>query len=385
MTEIVMNQSDLAAAIAERLKSEVIQAVKAAQVGYATGAVETGETANERSFGDFLKCIASGDDHRLATVYKSVKALSTSSGTDGGFLVPTEFASQIRQVADQMLFGQLEAAGLGPTMLRTSAAELRLPVLKQDAVPDSSSSALIGGVRLIWREQGEAAQESQPAFEQRTFRPYSCDAYTAASVELVADAPQALQSFLTTLFGQAYGIIKMQTMLRGTGVGQPLGIIGHPATITVARSTDTDPVIRDTQTVLSIIQRHLPSATRRVWLAHPFWRARLMQVRRGDTLAYTNTASGDMLFGIPIYYSEHLPHVSDAGSLLLADLSYYLMVEREGYTVAYSEHARFLNRQGVWIFGARLDGAPLLNGPMVLADGSGTNTVSPFVAVASGT
>jgi len=61
------------------------------------------------------------------------------------------------------------------------------------------------------------------------------------------------------------------------------------------------------------------------------------------------------------------------------------MVERASFSVAFSEHVRFLKRQSVWLFGVRIDGAPLVNAPLILADGAGNNTVSPFVEIAAGT
>ena len=174
MTEIVMNQSELAAEIAARLRDEVAAAVKAQSVGVATTA--TTAEGEGVSFGDFLKCVATNDVQRLRAVYKSVKALDETTGAVGGFLVPTQFEERIRAVGAPMLFDQLVAAGRGPLVLRTNAAELALPVLEQDQAPNVESSALVGGVRLIWREQSADVQESEPKFEQRIFRPHSADA-----------------------------------------------------------------------------------------------------------------------------------------------------------------------------------------------------------------
>jgi len=385
MTEIVMNQSELAAEIAARLRDEVAAAVKAQSVGVATTPVAEGEGV---SFGDFLKCVATNDVQRLRAVYKSAKALDETTGASGGFLVPAQFEERIRAVGAPMLFDQLVAAGRGPLMLRTNAAELALPVLEQDQAPNVESSALVGGVRLVWREQSADVAESEPRFEQRIFRPHAADAYVAASTELISDAPQALEDTLVTLFGRAYAVLRARVMLRGTGVGQPRGIVGHPATISVARSTTGTQVERDTATILDMIQRLLPGSATAVWIAHPFWRARLMATRLSETLLYTvngqSLVYGDTLAGIPIAYSEHLPEVTGAGSLILADLSYYAMVERAGFSVAFSEHVRFLKRQSVWLFGVRIDGAPLVNAPLILADGAGNNTVSPFVEIAAG-
>jgi HK97 family phage major capsid protein len=380
MTEIVMNQSELAAEIAARLREEVAAAVKAQNVGVATPVAE-----GEGSFGDFLKCVATNDVQRLRAVYKSAKALDETTGASGGFLVPTQFEERIRSVGAPMLFDQLVAAGRGPLMLRTNAAELALPVLEQDQAPNVESSALVGGVRLIWREQSADVSESEPRFEQRIFRPHAADAYVAAATELITDAPQALEDTLVTLFGRAYAVLKARVMLRGTGVGQPRGIVGHPASISVARATGGTQVENDTNTILAMIQRLLPGSATAVWIAHPFWRSRLMATRLAETLLYTvngqSLVYGDTLAGIPIAYSEHLPAVADAGSLILADLSYYAFVERASFSVAFSEHVRFLKRQSVWLFGVRIDGAPLVNAPLILADGAGNNTVSPFVEI----
>ena len=386
MTEIVMNQSELAAEIAARLRDEVAAAVKAQNVGVATSA--TTAEGEGVSFGDFLKCVATNNIQRLRAVYKSTKALDETTGASGGFLVPTQFEERIRAVGAPMLFDQLVAAGRGPLILRTNAAELALPVLEQDQAPNVESSALVGGVRLIWREQSADVQESEPKFEQRIFRPHSADAYVAAATELITDAPQALEDTLVSLFGRAYAVLKARVMLRGTGVGQPRGIVGHPAAISVTRATGGTQVENDTNTILQMIQRLLPGSATAVWIAHPFWRSRLMATRLSETLLYTvngqSLVYGDTLAGIPIAYSEHLPTVTSAGSLVLADLSYYAMVERASFSVAFSEHVRFLKRQSVWLFGVRIDGAPLVNAPLILADGAGNNTVSPFVEIEAG-
>jgi hypothetical protein len=90
----------------------------------------TDNTDATASFGDFLKSVAYNDTRRLRAIYKSAKALDETTGAGGGFLVPTQFEDRIRAVGAPMLFDQLVAAGRGPLMLRTTAAELALPVLR---------------------------------------------------------------------------------------------------------------------------------------------------------------------------------------------------------------------------------------------------------------
>ena len=88
-----------------------------------------------------------------------------------------------------------------------------------------------------------------------------------------------------------------------------------------------------------------------------------------------NTASG-------MYVTEKLPALNTAGDILLVDPTYYLIGDRSGVAIAYSEHYKFVNDQGTWRFVKRVDGQPWVNAAITLQDG--TRTVSPFVALAAG-
>ena len=65
--------------------------------------------------------------------------------------------------------------------------------------------------------------------------------------------------------------------------------------------------------------------------------------------------------------------------MLLADFSYYLIGDRGGLQIDFSEHYKFINNQGTWRFTKYVDGQPWMSQAMYLADGS--NQVSPFVSL----
>ena len=103
------------------------------------------------------------------------------------------------------------------------------------------------------------------------------------------------------------------------------------------------------------------------------------QAGGGVDLVQPREAVPNQILGLPIVYSEHVPVADSAGDAILADLAAYLIFDRQGMQIAYSEHSAFLTDQGTWRFTKRLDGQPWLKGPIYLADPGGATTVSPFL------
>jgi len=87
------------------------------------------------------------------------------------------------------------------------------------------------------------------------------------------------------------------------------------------------------------------------------------------------------IFGRPLFLTEHAQTLGTVGDLYYADLSYYVIGDRQGVTIASSDHYRFANGETVWRFTERLDGAPWLDSAITPQHGS--NTLSPFVALAT--
>ena len=86
------------------------------------------------------------------------------------------------------------------------------------------------------------------------------------------------------------------------------------------------------------------------------------------------------LFGRPVVPIEQCSDLGEAGDILLADLSQYLLIDKGGVNAASSIHVRFLNDEQVFRFIYRVDGQPLWNKPITPYKGSAT--LSPFVALA---
>jgi hypothetical protein len=57
----------------------------------------------------------------------------------------------------------------------------------------------------------------------------------------------------------------------------------------------------------------------------------------------------------------------------------YVVFQRSGLRVRYSEHAAITAGKGTWVFDERSDGMPWVANAITLADPQGSFTQSPFV------
>jgi HK97 family phage major capsid protein len=210
--------------------------------------------------------------------------------------------------------------------------------------------------------------------------------YTEVSDELLEDSAISISDFFNSELGFVGGAGWMEdfAFLRGTGAGQPLGVINAGATITVARASVGTP-IQYIDTV-NMLENFLPSG-RGVWFANQTTLSNLMTMQHpsGQYVWQPNLQAGvpSLLHGMPIVFTEKLPTVGNAGDLLLADWRYYLVGDRQATTIDNSMHARFQYDLTAWRMVHRVDGQPWLSAPLTLQDG--TAQVSPFVILGAKT
>lgn len=344
---------------------------------------------NVKSFADWLIAVQRGDKKRLTTVYKSaytdfggdglaIKDMGENSGGTGGYLVPTEYEPLLAKI-------DAEAAIVEPRArpVRMGAAIRKVPMLKQTANPGSGAgnSAFFGGMTFTWEPENTdvSADKSDPSFEMIEFIARKLTGLTVSSNELTEDAP-TLEAELTQLFGEGLAHAKDYFYLRGSGVGQPLGILNAPATYALTRAASGNNV--DIADVAGLMARMIPGGIAgAVWISHPLNIADLIQMVLGQQPVFQPDAHGPVvgtLLGRPLMFSEYLPAPGSAGDFGLYSLPFYGCGIRRGVAIAMSEHARFDKDQITWRITYRGDGKPLLDSTLKLADGSNT-VVSPFV------
>ena len=153
--------------------------------------------------------------------------------------------------------------------------------------------------------------------------------------------------------------------LRGTGAGQPLGVINAPRTITVANDTGQAASSIVYENIVTMHSRLHPQCLgRAVWIANPTALPQLLQLSvpvgtGGSHVPVLNETAGTYsILGRPLLLTSKLPALGTRGDLMLVDRSQYVIGESPGIVVASSDHHKVLQGQRVWLAFTRIDGQP---------------------------
>lgn len=403
MSAIAIDANEVASAIAPLISSSIVdQVLKRLEElpperrggVIVAGASPDGGTADKelKSFGDFLLAVKRNDRTRLTKVYQAqyvaegrdgeLKAtVAEGSGSTGGYLVPQQFLPELMSIAGESSIVRPRATKI-PMVSRT----LLVPALDQTITPGAGQSAFYGGVVAKWTGEQGAITEAEPQFKQVELIANKLALYSQTTNEASADSAITIEALLKTLYGGAIGWTEDYNFIRGDGVAKPLGILNANATIGVTRTTSNQFKIDDAANMLS---RLAPgSLANACWIIHPFLMPYLVKLVVSGTgtgavawMPDLRSGTPGQLLGLPIYFSEKASAPGSKGDVILADFSRYLIGDRQELQVAMSEHFKFTTDLLTWRATYRVDGQPWLSAPITLADGAGTNTVSPFVVL----
>ena len=365
---------DALAAKMDAILSAVQDSPKLERGGYFTNDGGT-KDAGHKSFGDFLLAIKRNDQKRLAGVYGAIKDLGKDQGTAGGYLVPEEFASSVLGFA-------VEGSQIYQRVAKVPVAveSGHWPALDYSGAVTAGAgqSQLSAGVGSVTTSENSALTEDQPAFRDLEWRLNKIGGYTEVSNELIADSPQSIEALLSQLFAVSIANKNERNILRGSGAGEPLGILNAACTVAVTTAADNTFGEADALAMFSRFKRF--SMQQPVWIMHPGVIPDLngFTASNVDMVDWRGNGVNPTLLGYPILFSEHMPQ-DDNDDVILADLGAYLWFQKGALEIAYSEHASFTSDKGTWRYTQRNDGMPWLNAAITLADPQGSFTVSPFL------
>jgi len=306
------------------------------------------------------------------------KDLVENVGASGGFLVFPEHQNQLFSIDPISLIFRQRA-----TVLPMRARVMQVPVLDQTGAP-TNGSAYYGGSVAYWTEEATEKTESDPKFRQMQLVAHKLVVYTEASDELLADSAVPLEALLQNLFRANVLNEEEWTFVNGTGAGQPLGIVtantvtGLGPTIVVTRTGAGAIVLQDIFNMLSAFQGRSP-----IWIAHQSTMPQILGLNgpaANPSYVWIGNGRDQMpttLMGYPIFFVENAMPLGTQGDIILADLSKYLIGDRQMVTVDASKHYRFKYDLTSWRAVHRVDGRPWLSAPITYRDGA--TTVSPFV------
>ena len=337
------------------------------------------EKEKNKSFSDFIQSISKKNNERLHKVYGSQKAtLNESSGSEGGYLVPTEYRSELLSIE-----GYSPVVRPRAKIVPVSAKSILYPALNQGGSLTGADSNFYGGVRMYWKGETASSTETNPDFNEIELTINDLSAYTQVSNNLLNDSPISVDSLVRTEFAMAIGQNTDYQFLRGDGVGKPLGALSGAGAISITRTTANRFKLADAANMI----KRLPASSmaNAVWVINQSVISELVQlVDAGNNSVYMPNVTGGInfsLFGLPVMITENLPALGTPKDVALCDFSKYIIADNQDVTISTSEHVAFLSGKTTFKVDMRLDGQPQLDNAITLADGS--TTISPFVYLGS--
>ena len=334
---------------------------------------------------DFLRAVIIAGttgrrDDRLRFVSSGSKFSAELTGQEielGGALVPEQFRPELMMM------------NLQPTSIRPRAMVIPMmaPTISIPAIRDESHREnVFGGVEFEFLEVNTQIPDTEPDFKLIELTARSLAGRTLIPNTLIQDSFSSVPALIYRLWGQAVPWIEEKHFLRGTGVGQPLGVLKSSAALVSDRNAADLIAWAD---VAEMESHLLPSSEgRAIWMAHPAAKSQIMQLRNGEVSAFQsslNERMPSMLNGRPIVWNEHMSPRNENGQLALIDWTYYVIGDRQVLSMEASTHEKFSNYITVLRGIERFDGKPWLDTPLTLAqqlDSASTGTdfkCSPFV------
>lgn len=304
--------------------------------------------------------------------------------SEGGFLVQKDFSAEL--LTRMYSTGDI-VSRCRKIPISGNANGVKINAIDEDSRADGSRW---GGVLAYWVNEAASLTSSKPKFRRVELQLQKLIALCYATDELLEDAA-ALESVIQQSFAEEMTFKVEDAIINGTGAGQPLGILNSGALIQQAKDAGDSGAVLTTKDVLAMWNRLWPrSRPSAVWLADVSIEPQLYQLvlgapSLGQILLYTppgnNGNQTGMLMGRPVIFHEHGAVLGTPGDIVLADLSQYVVIDKNGVRQDYSIHVNFLTDEGVFRFVYRVDGQVWWKKP--LTPKSGGSTLSPFISLAT--
>ncbi len=284
----------------------------------------------------FFQAVVFGDN-------ATAKALSEGTGTEGGYLVPTEFRAAVVE--------KMYKEGV----IRPRATVIPLTRDKMEVPAES------GGVTVYWTGENSAFTESNPTFAQVVLNTNKLTGLSKMSRELFADTAVNLMDYIARLFARAFNTEEDKKFMTGSGTGEPKGLRQY--TVTSVAQAGANLAADDIKELFYTLPVQYRS--RASWLIHNT-RIKLVDKLKDSQNRYLwadgLAGAPNTLLGRPVLEQNDIPTNLGAGSdeseIWFGDLSYYLIGDREemGVETTTQGAGAFENHQVAFKVWERIDG-----------------------------
>lgn len=319
-------------------------------------------------------------ENRMKAV-NAAAGVSTTLSKEVGFLIQTDFATQLREsaVEEGQLSSRVDRQPIGPNSDSFEYMEVK---------DKDRSKGPWGGAFAVYRK-GEA--EEMKAGKTAEMEPRDIRLEDMYGLLYVTNRTLRDATALTALIQRGYRdnfAFKLDTEIyEGSGAGQCLGFMNSPALVTVAKETGQT---ADTITKENILKMFYSMPAR--FIQRAAWYVSQVGVQEvlplltlGDTPIYmppTGLSGGlyGTLLGRPVIPCERCPQIGDKGDIIFADLSQYLLIEKGATEIETSIHVKFVTDETAFRFIQRNNGQPWDSAPYTTLKGN--KKMSPFICLA---
>ena len=317
----------------------------------------------------------------------AASGLSESVASDGGFLVQQDFSTELLQ--------DVFETGILASRCRRIPISGNSNSIKINGIDETSrASTRYGGIVGYWEDEAAEKTASKPKFRKIELNLKKLIGLCYATDELLSDS-SALEGVIRQGFVSEFGFLLDDSIINGTGAGQPLGILNSGCLVSVAKETGqaADTVVAEN--VIKMYSRIFASSRpNAVWLINQNIEPQLftmsLAVGTGGIPIYMPAGglSGQpygTLFGRPVIAIEQAATLGDLGDIIFADLAGgYVLAEKGGISSDMSVHVRFVYDESVFRFVMRIDGQTIRSTALSPYKGSATlDTQSHFIALAA--
>lgn len=321
---------------------------------------------------NFFDAVFSGRHHPELIRGSMVESIPSS----GGFLVPTEYAKKIHNIA-------LESEIVMPRayVQPMTTLEMNIPAM----TIGSNATSLYGGFQAIYKGEAASLEEKNPKVRNIHLVAQKLTGLLRFSNELVADSGGNVDRILQ-ICGEGLGWYRDYNFINGNGANGPLGILNCPCVVEVAKEdaqADNTITYRNLTTMLSKLWSG--SFNDAVWLAHPTCMPQLLELTIPIGTAgslYPVLSESDGKFRCltkEILFTEKMPSLGNRGDIALVDLRQYVVGLRQGMRFDVDGSKYFETDEVLARLIERHCGQGLWSEALTLKDGS--TQASPFVVL----
>jgi HK97 family phage major capsid protein len=321
-------------------------------------------------------------DNRL--IQNAASGHSANVPSDGGFLIGAEKSNEIIQ---KIYTGGEIANRCAKYEIGEYSDSLEIPYVDETS---RVAGSRWGGLRAYREGEVDTATSSKTKLGQWECRLTDLKALVYVTERLLQDAP-ALESLIMDQMPQEFMFKLVDEILNGEGGIQCKGVVGDTATVSVAKETGQAAATILPENIMKMYARCWGrSRGKAAWFhnqdVEPQLFALALSVGTGGVPVFMpanglSTSPYNTLFGKPLIPVESCQTLGTVGDITFGDFAEYALIRKGGIKAASSIHVRFIYDEMTFKFNWRVNGKPKWNN--VLTPAKGTNTLAPFVTLAT--